>query len=103
MHAFLGRFDALEALGGGHHGTAGREGLHHLQMATTAERYRRREDRVRLSQLATTTRSLLPFGDLSVALLVFGIAVFVADIDWSPAAVIFLALAVGGGALIEAS
>lgn len=56
-----------------------------------------------LSQLATTTRSLLPFGDLSVALLVFGIAVFVADIDWSPAAVIFLALAVGGGALIEAS
>jgi ABC-2 type transport system permease protein len=56
-----------------------------------------------LSLLATNTRSLLPFGDLSVAVLVFGIAVVVADVDWSPAAVLFLVFAVVGGALIEAS
>jgi ABC-2 type transport system permease protein len=36
-----------------------------------------------LSLLAVNTRSLLPFGDLSVALLVFGLAAVVADVDWS--------------------
>jgi ABC-2 type transport system permease protein len=56
-----------------------------------------------LSQLATTTRSLMPFGDLSVALLVFGIAVVVTHVDWSAGAVAFLVLAVVGGALLEAS
>jgi viologen exporter family transport system permease protein len=56
-----------------------------------------------LSQLATNTRSLMSFGDLSVALLVFGIALVVADVDWSPTAALFLVLAVLGGALIEAS
>jgi ABC-2 type transport system permease protein len=56
-----------------------------------------------LSQLASTTRSLLPFGDLSVALLIFGIATVLADLDWSPGAVLVLVLAVVGGALIEAS
>lgn len=56
-----------------------------------------------LSQLAASTRSLLPLGDLSVAVLVFGIAVVVADVDWSAGAVAFLILAVIGGALLEAS
>jgi ABC-2 type transport system permease protein len=56
-----------------------------------------------LTQLATHTRSLLGFGDLSVALLIFGIALVVADIDWSPGSVVFLILAVLGGALIEAA
>jgi ABC-2 type transport system permease protein len=56
-----------------------------------------------LSQLAANTRSLLSFGDLSAAVLVFGIAVAVAKIDWSVGAVVFLVLAVIGGALLEAS
>jgi len=56
-----------------------------------------------LVQLATNTRSLMPFGDLSMAILVFGIALTVADVDWSPASVLFLVLAVIGGALVEAS
>ncbi|GIE86139.1 ABC transporter permease [Actinoplanes regularis] len=56
-----------------------------------------------LSQLATTTRSLLPFGDLSMAIVVFGVAVSVADLDWSPGSVAFLVLAVIGGAMIEGS
>jgi ABC-2 type transport system permease protein len=56
-----------------------------------------------LVQLATTQRSLLSFGDLSVALAVFGVAAGLANVDWSPWSVLFLALAVIGGALIEAS
>jgi ABC-2 type transport system permease protein len=56
-----------------------------------------------LSLMATNSRSLMPYGDLSVALLVFGIALVIADVDWSPGAALFLVLAVLGGALIEAS
>ncbi|GIF14148.1 ABC transporter permease [Actinoplanes teichomyceticus] len=56
-----------------------------------------------LGQLANHTRSLLPFGDLSVALVVFGVALTVADVDLSPGSVAFLLLAVVGGALIEGS
>jgi ABC-2 type transport system permease protein len=54
-------------------------------------------------QLATNRRSLLQFGDLSVALVVFGIAATLADVDWSPWSVLYLLLAVAGGALIEVS
>jgi ABC-2 type transport system permease protein len=56
-----------------------------------------------LSQLATNTRSLLPFGDLSMAVLVFGVALAVADVDWSPGSIGFLVLAVVGGAFLEGS
>lgn len=56
-----------------------------------------------LALLATNTRSLMPFGDLSVAVLIFGLAAVVAGVDWSPSSVVFLILAVVGGALIEAS
>ncbi|MEV6349287.1 ABC-2 family transporter protein [Actinoplanes sp. NPDC051851] len=56
-----------------------------------------------MSLLATNTRSLMSFGDLTVGVLVFGIAVTVADVDWSPLAMLFAVLAILGGALIEAS
>lgn len=56
-----------------------------------------------LSHLANTSRSLLPYGDLSMGLLIFVLAVTIADVNWSPGSVLFLILAVVGGALIEAS
>jgi ABC-2 type transport system permease protein len=56
-----------------------------------------------LVQLATYTRSLLPFGDLAMAIIVFGIALTAVDVDWSAGAVAFLVLAVVGGAFLEAS
>ncbi|BCY12167.1 ABC transporter permease [Actinoplanes sp. L3-i22] len=56
-----------------------------------------------LSQMASHTRSILPFGDLSMAILVFGVALVVADVDWSAGSVGFLVLAVLGGAFLEAS
>lgn len=56
-----------------------------------------------LLQVSATSRSLLSFGDLSVAVVVFGIGAAVADVHWSPGSVLFLILAVLGGALIEAA
>lgn len=56
-----------------------------------------------LWQMASYTRSILPFGDLSMAILVFGVALVVTDVDWSPAAIVFLVLAILGGALLESS
>jgi ABC-2 type transport system permease protein len=56
-----------------------------------------------LTLMATNSRSLMPYGDLSVALVVFGIALAIADVDWSPGSALFGVLAVSGGALIEAS
>ncbi|MFI1988948.1 ABC transporter permease [Actinoplanes sp. NPDC020271] len=56
-----------------------------------------------LSQMSTYTRSLLPFGDLSMAIVVFGVALVVADVQWSPASIVFLVLAIIGGALLEGS
>lgn len=56
-----------------------------------------------LAQLAANTRSLLPFGDLSVALLIFSTATVIAHVHWSPGSAVFLVLAALGGALLEAS
>ncbi|AEV85902.1 hypothetical protein ACWT_4883 [Actinoplanes sp. SE50] len=56
-----------------------------------------------LVQLASYTRSVLPFGDLSMAIVLFGVALTVTPVDWSPGSVAFLVLAILGGALLEAS
>jgi ABC-2 type transport system permease protein len=58
---------------------------------------------ITLLQVAPNPRSLMQFGDLTVAVVVFGVALTLVDLDWSPATVIFCLFAVIGGALIEAS
>ena len=56
-----------------------------------------------LLQLLTSKFWLGSFGDIIGGIVILGVATTLVDVDWSAVAMIYLALAVLGGALVEAS